>query len=96
MDLRIDRFVWALACSLCTVATAFLFIPALANLYFSYGRYFIYAAFFISLVAILLTWYRSFRLKGWRNHVMAAIKTIVLAGVFSASFVILIVSHSGI
>lgn len=96
MDLRIDRFLWVLAFSLCTVATAFLFIPDLANLYFSYGRYFIYAAFFTGLVAILLTWCRSFRLKGWRNHIMAAIKTIALAGVFSASFVILIVSHSGI
>jgi hypothetical protein len=96
MDLRIDRFVWVLACSLCTVATAFLFIPALANLYFSHGRYFIYASFCIGLGAILLTWCRSFRLQGWRNHVMAAIKTLVLASVFFASFLVLIVTHSGI
>lgn len=96
MEQRIDRFVWVLACSLCTVSTAFLFIPVLANFYFSYGRYFIYLAFIIGLVAIALTWYRSYRLKGWRNHVMAVIKTVVLVAVFSAAFIILIVTHSGI
>lgn len=96
MEQRLDRFVWVLACSLCTVATAFLFIPALANFYFSYGRYFIYLAFIVGLVAVVLTWYRSYRLQGWRNHVMSAIKTVVLIAVFSAAFIILIVTHSGI
>ena len=96
MEQRIDRFVWVLACSLCTAATAFLFIPALANFYFSYGRYFIYLSFIIGLVAIVLTWYRSYRLRGWRNYVMAVIKTIVLMAVFSAAFIILIVTHGGI
>ena len=96
MELRIDRFVWVLACSLCTVATAFLFVPDLANIYFSYGRYFVYLAFFVGLMAISLTWYRSYKLKGWRNHVMALIKTIVLIGIFTSTFIILIVTHSGI
>lgn len=96
MALRIDRFVWGLACCLCVVATVFLFVPALANFYFAYGRYFIYVAFIVGLVAIVLTWYRSHRLQGWRNHVIAAIKTVVLVIVFSVACIILIVSHSGI
>ena len=96
MEQRIDRFVWVLACSLCTVSTAFLFIPDLANFYFSFGRYFIYLAFIIGLAAIVLTWFRSYRLQGWRNYVIAAIKTVVLVAVFSVAFIILIVTHSGI
>jgi hypothetical protein len=96
MELRVDKFVWVLACSLCTIATAFLFVPALANFYFAFGRYFIYLALLVGLAAIALIWHRSYKLKGWRNHGMAAIKTVVLVAVFSVAFVILIVSHSGI
>jgi uncharacterized membrane protein len=96
MELRIDKFVWVLAVSLCTIVTAFLFIPALANFYFSFGRYFIYLGLFVGLYAIALIWYRSYKLGGWRNHGMAAIKTIVFVAVFSVAFVILIASHSGI
>ncbi len=96
MELRIDNFVWVLACTICTVTTAFLLNPSLANLYFSFGRYFIYFAFLIGSGAIGLIWFRSYKLKGWRNHAMAAIKTIVFAAIFFTAFVILIVSHSGI
>jgi hypothetical protein len=54
MELRVDNFVWALACSLCTVTTALLFIPELASFYFAFGRYVIYLAFFVGLDAIAL------------------------------------------
>gem|GEM_PF-5989119 len=68
IELKIDKFVWVLACSICTIITAFLFVPSLASFYLFFGRYFIYLAFFTGLVAIALIWYRSYKLRGWRNQ----------------------------
>lgn len=96
MELRFDNFVWILACTLCTVATSLLFVPALAEFYFAFGRYVVFLAFIVGLVAIALIWYRSIKGKGWRNHLIALAKTAVLTVVFSAALVVLIVSHSGI
>jgi len=47
-------------------------------------------------VAIVLTWLRSFKLKGLKSHIMAGIKTLVMCGIFATAFIILIVTHSGI
>jgi len=33
IELKIDKFVWVLACSICTIITAFLFVPSLASFY---------------------------------------------------------------
>ena len=96
MDFRIDKFVWIFACTFCTIITVLFFVPALSNFYFSLGRYIIYFAFFISLAAVVLTWHRAYRLKGWRNYAMATIKTLVLAVIVFITVAIIIVSHSGI
>lgn len=92
MELRFDNFVWILACTLCTVATSLFFVSALVDFYFAFGRYVVYLAFIVGLVAIALVWYRSIKVKGWRNHLIALAKT----AVFSAALVVLIISHSGI
>jgi hypothetical protein len=96
MELRLDNFVWVLGCTLCTVATALLFVPALVDFYFAYGRYVICLAIIVGLVATALVWYRSIKVKGWRNHLIASVKTAVFIAVFSAALMVLIVSHSGI
>ena len=96
MELRFDNFVWILACTLCTVATSLFFVSALVDFYFAFGRYVVYLAFIVGLVAIALVWYRSIKVKGWRNHLIALAKTAVFTAVFSAALVVLIISHSGI
>ena len=96
MDYRLDKFFGFLGFALCTVTTALLFNPSTGHYYFSFGRYIIYLALAFFLVAIVLTWVRSFKLKGWQNHTMALIKTLLIFGVFSIAFTILIASHSGI
>jgi hypothetical protein len=93
---RFDKFFGVLCFALCSLVTMLLFIPEAANLYFSIGRYFIYAAFIVGLISITLIWYRSFKLSGWRNHLLSLIKSVVLVCIFSVAFIILIVSHSGI
>lgn len=93
---RFDKFFGVLCFALCSLGTMLLFIPETANIYFSIGRYFIYTAFIIGLISISLIWYRSFKLSGWKNHVMSLIKSAVLVCIFSVAFIILIVSHSGI
>ena len=96
MLFRIDILVWVLAVGICVTTTLLLFIPATGNIYFSVGRNLINVVFFIGLISIGLIWVRSFKLKGWRNHIMAVIKSAVLVTIFVAAYVILAVSHSGI
>ncbi|MFT4763804.1 MAG: hypothetical protein ACI9OH_000894 [Oleispira sp.] len=96
MITRVDRFWWVLSCVFFTFSTVLLFIPALSDLYLSIGRYIIYLAFFISSIAIALTWHHSYKLKGWRNYAMAAIKTLVLAGISFMALVMFITTRSGI
>jgi len=96
MEARIDKIVWLLACIICIATTVMLFIPITGSPYFLVGRYGMYLAFFVSLFAISLTWARSIKLKGWRNHILATIKTVVLISVFSIAYVILAAFHSGI
>ncbi len=96
MDYRVDKFLAVLGFALCSIITALLFNPVTANFYFSYGRYFIYVALVVFIVAIVLTWLRSFKLKGVKNHIMSGIKTLVMCGIFATAFIILIVTHSGI
>jgi hypothetical protein len=96
MDYRVDKFFAVLGFALCSIITALLFNPVTANFYFSFGRYFIYLALAVFIIAITLTWIRSFKLKGAKNHIMASIKTLVMCGVFTVAFIILVVTHSGI
>ena len=96
MDSRVVKFLAAFGFALCSITTALLFNPATANFYFSHGRYFIYVALVVFIVAIILTWVRSFKLKGAKNHIMSAIKTLVMCSIFATAFIILIVTHSGI
>ncbi len=96
MDYRVDKFLAVLGFALCSITTALLFNSVTANFYFSHGRYFVYLALAVFVVAIVLTWLRSFKLKGVKNHIMAGIKTLVMCGVFATAFIILIVTHSGI
>ncbi|MCG7563472.1 hypothetical protein [Pseudoalteromonas sp. McH1-42] len=93
---RLDKLFGMLCLTLCSVGTMLLFTPETANIYFSIGRYFVYAAFVVGLVSITLIWRRSFKLRGWKNHIMSLIKSVVLVCIFSVAFVILVVSHSGI
>lgn len=96
MITRVDRLWWVFSCVFFIFSTVLLFIPALSDLYLSIGRYIIYFAFFISAIAVALTWHHSYKLKGWRNYAMAVIKTLVLAGISFIALVMFIASKSGI
>ena len=96
MPQRLDKILGIFCFSICTVTTALLFIPETGDLYFSFGRYLLCVAFAFGLAAIVLFWYRSIKLAGWKNHIQALIKSVALVGVFSFAYIILAVSHSGI
>lgn len=96
MELRIDKYLWISACLLSLSTTSLLFIPLTASLYFSLARYIIYVVLAVGLAASVLIWHRSFKLSGWRNHVMALLKSVVLFFSCSSAVVVFIMSHSGI
>jgi hypothetical protein len=96
MESKLGNFLWVSCFALCTVCTSLLFVSFTANLYFSYGRYLIYLAFVVGAAALILIWYRSYKLAGWKNRSIPLLKSLVLVVVFCTSFAILAVSHSGI
>ena len=89
MDAKFDNFLAVLGFSLCTITTALLFNPLTAGFYINYGRYFIYLALVIFIIAIVLTWVRAFKLKGAKHYILASIKTLAMCGIYAAAFIII-------
>jgi len=91
-----EKLIWKSACVILVITTVALFVPILSGIYFSYGRYAIYVAFVLGVVATILSFKAAAQKGGTSSYVLATIKALAFSGIFAISYTILAVTHSGI
>jgi len=76
--------------------SAIAFLPALSSAYSSYGRYTIYIALLLGVLATILSFKIALVKGSAYAHIWAIFKLLVLAGAVYSAYLIFAMKHSGI
>lgn len=76
--------------------SAIAFLPALSSVYSSYGRYSIYIALLLGVLATIMSFKIALAKSTAYAHIWAIIKLFVLAGAVYSAYLIFAMKYSGI
>jgi len=76
--------------------SAIAFLPSLSSVYSSYGRYIIYIALLLGMLATILSFKIALAKGSAYTHIWAIFKLLVFAGAVYSAYLIFAMKHSGI